>query len=123
MGNPRVVFKSPHGHGVDENPSASLPHPLFSVVGLILTRDVMIFFPSSTPLSENSLSGTYTYEELKPYFNFGLADIETNGNLTFSVINTDDEVLLFQMRGAPGEGGGLTHVERFQCPTGGMSPF
>lgn len=42
--------------------------------------------------SGNSLSGFYTYEELRPYFNFGLAEIESNGNLTFSVINTDNEV-------------------------------
>ena len=40
----------------------------------------------------NALSGAYTYDELKEYFNFGLAEIETNGNLTFSVIANSNEV-------------------------------
>ncbi|CAN0425405.1 unnamed protein product [Ascophyllum nodosum] len=41
----------------------------------------------------NSLEGTYTFEELKEYFSFGVADIDINGNLTFSIINTFEELL------------------------------
>ena len=43
-------------------------------------------------LAANSLEGTYTFEELKEYFSFGVADIDINGNLTFSIINTFEEV-------------------------------
>lgn len=37
--------------------------------------------------------GNYTYlEDIRPYFNFGVADIDINGNLNFTIINTDNEV-------------------------------
>ncbi|CAN0358580.1 unnamed protein product [Ascophyllum nodosum] len=41
----------------------------------------------------NSLDGTYSFEELKEYFSFGVADVDIDGNLTFSIINTFDELL------------------------------
>lgn len=44
------------------------------------------------PEPGNALSGEIPYDEVKPFFNFGLADIDEDGNLTLSTINTDQEV-------------------------------
>lgn len=47
---------------------------------------------SQHPESTANADGDYTYSEhIRPYFNFGVADIDVNGNLNFSIINTDNE--------------------------------
>ncbi|CAM9728667.1 unnamed protein product [Scytosiphon promiscuus] len=54
------------------------------------------------------LDGDYSYsEDIRPFFNFGVADIDVNGNLTFSVINTDNETL-YSVTLPPREGTVLT---------------
>ena len=62
---------------------------LFVVVFLVSCPSGTTFL---TIHSVDALSGAYTYDELKEYFNFGLADIDTDGNLTFSIVTNSNEV-------------------------------
>ena len=53
----------------------------------------VLFLTSRRSGSTANRNGDYNYaEDIRPYFNFGVADIDINGNLEFSIINTDNEV-------------------------------
>lgn len=62
---------------------------MFRIGNLVCLFDVWQPPESTAETTE----GNYTYmEDIRPYFNFGVADIDIDGNLTFTIINTDNEV-------------------------------
>ena len=64
----------------------------------------MIFLKHPESTAETT-EGNYTYlEDIRPYFNFGVADIDINGNLNFTIINTDNEVSSDTLRLMGGRG-------------------
>eukprot|EP00752_Nemacystus_decipiens_P012137 g10760.t2 len=53
-----------------------------------------LFYYAPEETTAATTEGNFTYlENIRPYFNFGVADIDVNGNLNFTIINTDNETL------------------------------
>ncbi len=80
--------------GVDKSSSSEyrwwllLSHRTIEMLGNTIM--LSLFWHSE---STADTEGNYTYaENIRPFFNFGLADIDVSGNLNFSIINTDNEV-------------------------------